>query len=881
LLEPLEVPGQMTQNPSSFRDRLTGQDETGPTARDGIRRIKEAASNGAHRVIGGVHGSLAFRRFLALCGLGAALAAAGGVSGCGSSSSSSTPSVTITIPTTALTIEQGQSVNLAATSSVSGGVSWAVTGDSCANAACGTFPAATETTSSAIYVAPASVSAATTVLITATSVSNSSAVAFLNITFTPPIVVTPSPNVSAVAAGGGTRNFTASVLYDENNAGVTWSVSGTGCAGQGLAGTGCGLLSNQTSTSVTYTSPNNQPSPNTITITATSIADSSRAGTASINIGTSLPLAVTITNKVAFAVAGGAAVNLNATVQNEPPPGSGVSWKLTAGGLACQPICGTLTNATATSVTYNPPPTVPGIPSNSPTITATSNMDGTTSDSDTFSILAMPQSACVGTPTGTESQLNGTYALLLQGFQGSPGTVVAMAASFTADGAGNVTGGELDRNSVTGYQHLLIAAGGSSYTVGPDPTGAGNVGCLNLNTSTGSFIALHFALGVVASGKATQGHIIEFDDSTGTGTLASGILRRQDPSAFLLSALSPNYAFGTDGLDATGKPVAIGGSFAVNASGMISSVATDVNDGGTVKAAITGGSGGPISAISGTTGRATTTITTGTNQTYAWAIYVVSASQFFILETDAFSGTATLTSGRALASSSGAFTAASLSGNYVFHYTGTLSCNSVPCAIANLGVLSFDGTSAFSSNLSQYDSYEGFQTVNPSGTYTVGSTGRGVLTASAGGSAGSLPVAYLVSPPVDGISGFLVAQDSSAAFGLAEFQPTQPYTLAGLAGNYFLGTEDPHDPTVTQAAGVVNLTSGGGVLGTESLSAPFGLDSSHAIGGTVAMAAGGTGSIFAANFFAVTNVTGSPGTGRIYFINIGTLPAVITILDHQ
>ncbi len=780
--------------------------------------------------------------------------------------------MTITTPTTALTIEQGQTVNVAATSSVSGGVNWAVIGTGvCLNGSC----LSNVTTSSALFVAPASVSASTTVLVTATSVSNSSAVAFLNITFTPPIVVTPSPNLSAIAAGGGPRNFTASVLYDENNAGVTWSVSGTGCAGAA-----CGILSNQTSTSVTYTAPNSQPSPNTITITATSIADSSRAGTASINIGTPLPLAVTITNKVAFAVAGGAAINLNAAVQNDPT-GSGVTWKLTAGGLACQPLCGTLTNPTITSVAYNPPPTVPGIPSNSPTITATSILDGTTSDADAFSILATPQSACLGTPTGAESQLNGTYALLLQGFQGSPGTAVAMAASFTADGAGNVTGGELDRNSATGYQHLTIAAGGSSYTVGPDPTGAGNVGCLNLNTSTGSFIALHFALGVVASGKATQGHLIEFDDTTGTGTLASGILRRQDPSAFLLSALSPNYAFGTDGLDATGKPVAIGGSFAVNASGMISSVATDVNDGGTVKAAITGGSGGPISSISGTTGRATTTITTGTSQTFAWAIYVVNASQFFIVETDAFGGSATLTSGRALASSSGAFTAASLAGNYIFHYAGTLSCNSVPCAIANLGVLSFDGTSAFSSNLSQYDSFDGFQTLNPSGTYTVGSTGRGVLTASAGGSAGSLPVAYLVSPPVDGISGFLVAQDSSAAFGLAEFQPAQAYTLAGLAGNYFLGTEDPHDPTVTQAAGVVSLTAGGGVLGTESLSAPFGLDSSHAIGGTIAMAAGGTGTIFSANFFAITNVTGSPGTGRIYYINIGTLPAVITILDHQ
>ncbi|MGH9726098.1 MAG: hypothetical protein ACRD41_13620, partial [Candidatus Acidiferrales bacterium] len=45
-----------------------------------------------------------------------------------------------------------------------------------------------------------------------------------------------------------TVNFVATLANDTQNRGVTWTVTGTGCSGNG-----CGVLSNVTTTSVTYT----------------------------------------------------------------------------------------------------------------------------------------------------------------------------------------------------------------------------------------------------------------------------------------------------------------------------------------------------------------------------------------------------------------------------------------------------------------------------------------------------------------------------------------------------------------------------------------------------------------------------------------------------
>src|SRR4029077_3131388 len=109
------------------------------------------------------------------------------------------------------------------------------------------------------------------------------------------------------------------------------------------------------------------------------------SGTGSGNGGNNI--SVSITNKVTTLQAGTVAISFSAAVQNDAS-NSGVTWNLTANGIACSPICGTLSLATSSTVTYTPPASGPSAPNNQPTLTATSVAKTNKSDADTFIITA-------------------------------------------------------------------------------------------------------------------------------------------------------------------------------------------------------------------------------------------------------------------------------------------------------------------------------------------------------------------------------------------------------------------------------------------------------------------------------------------------------------
>jgi hypothetical protein len=140
------------------------------------------------------------------------------------------------------------------------GVSWGLSGTGCSGATCGTLSAGTSASGVAItYTAPSSVPSPATVTITATSVTDGtkSAAATITVTAPPAIVVVVSPTSASVQANGGTQGFTATVTNDAQNKGVSWVLSGTGCAGAT-----CGTLSTSTSASgvgITYTAPASVP----------------------------------------------------------------------------------------------------------------------------------------------------------------------------------------------------------------------------------------------------------------------------------------------------------------------------------------------------------------------------------------------------------------------------------------------------------------------------------------------------------------------------------------------------------------------------------------------------------------------------------------------
>jgi hypothetical protein len=738
-------------------------------------------------------------------------------------------SVSITQGATA-SVNDGATLSLGATvlnDSANAGVTWSVTG---------TGTLANSSTTGVTYIAPATGTGTDTV--TATSVTDSTKSASITISYSPAaIAVTITQGATATVTDGLTLALTATVANDSTNAGVTWTVTGTG------------TLSNKTITSATYDAP--ATGTGTDTVTATSVTDTSKSATIHITYNPPPPISVTITGKFSQIQTGTAQVTLSATVQNDAV-NAGVTWTLTSGGTACSPGCGTLSGNTATTVVYTPPATVPATPT--ATITATSVTDPTKSDTDAFTITSTAVNACGSAPTGNESLLHGQYAFLLRGFEGSgAGTPVIYAASFTADGTGKVTAGEFDFNNTTTHQHLTVNTASSSYTVGLDPTGAANLGCLTLSSTGGTPTTFHFVLGGVSGGVASKGRIIEFDDSLGTGTRGAGPLLLQDSTSFSLSKLQPNYAFGVDGWDLNSSQwehFAMGGSFTISTGGSISSGYADVDNGGNLTSAITGGSGS-IGTISATSGRATGTQIIGSNL-FSIAVYMVSANEFFIVSTSPVS-TGPVFGGRAIVTGN-SFSNASLSGGYIISVNGA-SGGFADCALGlfNLNSGSISGT------LNEFDGADvaaGVQSTTLSGAYSVAAaSGRVTLT----GVGSNAPVIYLATP-TDGVAGFVVGTDGSATFGTVDPQPSATYSVSSISGAHFYGTQEMNDNTVQNEIGVVSISSTGVVTGTSQDSDQSGLTTNGTASGTVTVNADGTGNVGTGTFF-VTNGT------DFYFLN--------------
>ncbi len=641
----------------------------------------------------------------------------------------------------------------------------------------------------------------------------------------PPIAVTIQSKITSAIAGSSSIFFAANVLNDStSNPATIWTltVNGTDCQST------CGTLSPAGSQSIVYTPPASVPTApnNKPVLTAISRTDATKSDSDTFTITVAPPISVTVT-QVGSVVAGATAgVNFSANVQNDfSNPPQGVTWALTIGGAACSPTCGSLSNHAATSVTYTPPSTAPGSPNNQPTLTATSVADATKSGSAPFTITSSVTNTCG--PGGQESLLNGHYALLTQGFWGSgSGVPILIAASFTANGTGGISGGEEDVNDSISPQHLTFTTSDGLYTIGAD-----HRGCVQLTNTQGTTAVFHFALGGISSGVASKGRIIEFDDNsvTGTGGRGSGILRQQDPNSFVLSKLQSQYAFGVDGWGIEDNQLIhfnTAGWFS-NSGGTLANGVDDVNFAG-ITSPDSSGLTGSIDPISATTGR-----TTGSFQFFHWAIYIINPSEFFVIGTDPIQ--ATLSLGRAIATGN-SFTASSLSGNYVVHAAG----NTNGSADASLELLTMTPggaqTGTLSGSVDSYGAGNGVQNTALSGvTYNIDpSVGRVTL----GNPSDNLPVLYLTTP-TDGIAAFFVGVGGDALFGMAE-----PQTSTALsAGTYIFGTEDPSDNTVTNKAGVETIASGGTLGGTYDQSNTSGLKSSQAVNTTVSLGSDGTGNV--------------------------------------
>ena len=413
------------------------------------------------------------------------------------------------------------------------------------------------------------------------------------------------------------------------------------------------------------------------------------------------------------------------------------------------------------------------------------------------------------------------HALAFQG--AGNGTPEAIAGSFNANGLGGITGGEEDINNSTAATHSLIQQNGSFYTLGADFRG-----CLQLTNAAGTTTVFRISVQVGGAEVTTQivskGRIVEYDDAIGNGTgslaRAAGILQFQDATSFALSKLLARYAFGLEGVDSTSGHVATGGAFNVsNTTGAISTGFLDSDDAGTLTSNVSGATGAITIPAGSANGRGTFTYmfsSGGVNSQINAAIYMVNASMFFMIDTDAFGTVHTITSGRAIATGN-AFTAASLSGNFMLHASGSNVTAGVLTASATLGLLSITptpgtNTGTVNGTLQSYSSGGQTGVVAQSangGTYTVSANSGRVTLVIPG--LNNPPVLFLATDAAitDHVAVFVVGTDSSALFGASENQPVTVYSINSVitpvGQDDFLGNEDPADNTVTNETGVVAI----------------------------------------------------------------------------
>jgi hypothetical protein len=374
----------------------------------------------------------------------------------------------------------------------------------------------------------------------------------------------------------------------------------------------------------------------------------------------------------------------------------------------------------------------------------------------------------------SNASLTGQYAFSLTGID-PKGAYTARIGSFTADGAGHITGGLVDVLDLsTGQSASIISIAGGSYTI--QPNGAG-LALLKLDGG-----ALQLSLSLQSS---TGGFLIQSDLTATT----SGSFSLQAASDFSLGALVNQYVFDLSGVTfvpsgSGAAPISVIGEFNANGTGTISGGVMDTNNGNLMPSGATAISPGTyeMDPTNGATyGRGTISFAG-----YTFAFYIVSSSQILVMEEDTLggsAGTATLQSGPVPTQNS------QFTGSFVY-MVAAASVKGSKGPVARVARFSADGNGGLGS-ISLDDNNNGRYTHISQGsnitsaTYTIDTSnsgsGRGTFTFT-DSSAGTFKDVFYVISSSQG-----VVQETSASIiggGPISAQSAGPFALSGLAGNY-------------------------------------------------------------------------------------------------
>jgi Putative Ig domain len=374
------------------------------------------------------------------------------------------------------------------------------------------------TTTTANYIAPAIVTAETIVSITATSVDFPKKSTTLMVKIEPPPVITTTSLPSATLDQSYSQPITATGGVPP----LSWTIA-SGSLPAGLS------LASSTTDTVNITGKPTASGNSTFTVTVTDATGASNTS-GSLNI---------VVSTLAF------------TTTSPLPPGTvntiypNVQFAATGG---TSPYTFALASGSSLPPGLN---LVGGLLSGTPTTAGTFNFGVTLTDSGTPPAVITQTFTLVVTGAQNLALLTNSYAFTFSG--NNAAGFIAAAGTFTANGAGAITGGEATYNSIAGAPILYTNITGT-YTAGTDGRGT-----ITFTTSTPAFpSAPTYAFSIDPAGSG-HGRLIEFDS---TGTRGSGRIEAQSVTTCVVAGVGStyigNFAFGGSGFTSSAGPSGAG-----------------------------------------------------------------------------------------------------------------------------------------------------------------------------------------------------------------------------------------------------------------------------------------------------------------------------------
>lgn len=717
-------------------------------------------------------------------------------------------------PSAAQTLGENETLAITArvlNDSSNAGVTWTLSSST------GTLSGSTAT--STTYTAPAFVSTPTMVSVKATSVS------FPNQSASLQIAVEPAPIITTTSLPGGNYGspYSATINMTGGVPPYTWSIA-SGSLTPGLA-----LGANTTNSDSITGTPTAQTN-STFTVKVTDSTGNSGTQALTIAIGPPLPLHVTTTTLPNAAVNSSYFSSVQAT--GGVPP---FTWTLTSAPSTLPPGLSLLSNGTV---------------SGTPTSTGTFNFSVQVTDSESPAMTATGNVSITVTNLGL---LSGNYAFIFHGFNSTGGQVV-VAGTFVADGRGDITTGGEDFNSLQGPPKNSASLTGT-YTLGAD--GRGTLTFSNL------LPVPTYAISLDSSGA--HGRMIEFDSTT--GIRGSGELDQRSVTTCTAQTLNASYVLGITGQESSAAgvpetgPSVVVGSFTATPN-TIGPGEFDANTPGGITTQQT------LSGTYQTTSnpdRCSVALSTSlSSSNINFALYPVSSSEAFMIETDQVSATSPFvlagtlleqfTTGLGLAGSTftgtsvGALTGQILSGNTY---------------LPDVAIISITGTANPSFTIAAVE--------NQAGTVTVTAPTAGPLFVNAdqfGRMDTNLttpfePVFYVINDN----EAFCIGESIAAQnpfFGILEPQSTGPFPASSINGSFTEGTLRPPTSAVRDTSGALTVAStsstAGTITGTEDISTTTS-NTTAAVTGTydITSSTAGTGTIsltapapLTADFYVIT-----------------------------